>query len=229
MIIGALQKTSLIDYPGEIAAVIFTQGCNFRCPYCHNPELVDSTKFQKPLTIEYVLDFLDYRKNLLDGVVITGGEPTIHYDLPEFIQKIKRMGYSVKLDTNGTNPNMIRRVIDLGLVDYIAMDFKAPLGKYEEVVRTQVNIQDIFESVNVIKNSNIHYEFRTTIVKQLLTPLDIQTIKVEIGSGEKYCIQEFNPTKTLDEDFLKCSTFSPNVLQNLMNTTTGLFKEEIIR
>ena len=229
MIIGALQKTSLIDYPGEIAAVIFTQGCNFRCPYCHNPELVDSSKFGTPLDNDKVLDFLEFRKGLLDGVVITGGEPTIHPDLPEFLTKIKALGYSIKLDTNGTNPNMIRRVIDLGLVDYIAMDFKAPLGKYQEVVRVHVNIQDIYESVEIIKNSNIKYEFRTTIVKQLLTPLDIQNIKAEIGSGEKYCIQEFNPTKTLDEDFLKCSTFSPNVLQDVFNATKGLFKEEIIR
>lgn len=229
MIIGAIQKTSLIDYPGEIAAVIFTQGCNFRCPYCHNPELVDKNKYATPLNNDDVLAYLDYRKNLIDGVVITGGEPTIHKDLPEFIKKIKNKGYLVKLDTNGTNPDMIRRVIDLDLVDYIAMDFKAPLGKYQDVVRVHVNIQDIYESVEIIKNSNIKYEFRTTIVKQLLTTEDIQTIKAEIGSGEKYCIQKFNPTKTLDENFLKCSTFSPNMLDEILSDKKEFFKEEIIR
>src|SRR6056297_2585563 len=128
MIIGALQKTSLIDYPGEISAVIFTRGCNFRCPYCHNPELVDKKRYTTALEINEVLTFLENRKGLLDGVVITGGEPTIYGDLPEFLLKIKQMGYLVKLDTNGTNPAMMRRVIDLNLVDYIAMDYKAPLG-----------------------------------------------------------------------------------------------------
>ena len=229
MIIGALQKTSLIDYPGEISAVIFTRGCNFRCPYCHNPELVDKKRYTTALEINEVLTFLENRKGLLDGVVITGGEPTIHGDLPEFLLKIKQMGYLVKLDTNGTNPAMMRRVIDLNLVDYIAMDYKAPLGKYAEVVRSEVNVHHIVDSMEVIKNSGIRYEFRTTIVKELLTADDVQTIRHEIGSGEKYCIQEFNPTKTLDEDFLQCSTFSPQVLKNIRDGAQRHFKIELIR
>ena len=229
MIIGALQKTSLIDYPGEISAVIFTRGCNFRCPYCHNPELVDKKRYTTPLEINEVLTFLENRKGLLDGVVITGGEPTIHGYLPEFLLKIKQMGYLVKLDTNGTNPAMMRRVIDLNLVDYIAMDYKAPLGKYAEVVRSEVNVHHIVDSMEVIKNSGIRYEFRTTIVKELLTADDVQTIRHEIGSGEKYCIQEFNPTKTLDEDFLQCSTFSPQVLKNIRDGAQRHFKIELIR
>ncbi len=229
MIIGALQKTSLIDYPGEISAVIFTRGCNFRCPYCHNPELVDKKRYTTALEINEVLTFLENRKGLLDGVVITGGEPTIHGDLPEFLLKIKQMGYLVKLDTNGTNPAMMRRVIDLNLVDYIAMDYKAPLGKYAEVVRSEVNVHHIVDSMEVIKNSGIRYEFRTTIVKELLTADDVQTIKHEIGSGEKYCIQEFNPTKTLDEDFLQCSTFSPQVLKDIRDGAQRHFKIELIR
>jgi len=229
MIIGALQKTSLIDYPGEISAVIFTRGCNFRCPYCHNPELVDKKRYTTALEINEVLTFLENRKGLLDGVVITGGEPTIHGYLPEFLLKIKQMGYLVKLDTNGTNPAMMRRVIDLNLVDYIAMDYKAPLGKYAEVVRSEVNVHHIVDSMEVIKNSGIRYEFRTTIVKELLTADDVQTIRHEIGSGEKYCIQEFNPTKTLDEDFLQCSTFSPQVLKNIRDGAQRHFKIELIR
>lgn len=228
MIIGAIQKTSLIDYPGEISAVIFTQGCNFRCPYCHNPELVDSKLFTTPLNEQKILDFLELRQGLLDGVVITGGEPTIHSDLPEFMQKLKDLGYLVKLDTNGTNPSMIRRVIDLNLVDYIAMDYKAPLGKYAAVVRANVNVHDIAESMAIIKQAGIHYEFRTTVVAQLLSAADVQKIRDEIGPGEKYCIQEFNPTKTLDKEFLKCSTFSPQILQEL-KADKGNFHEQIVR
>ncbi len=229
MIIGALQKTSLIDYPGEIAAVIFTQGCNFRCPYCHNPELVDKNRFTTPLDNNEVLAFLRHRQGLLDGVVITGGEPTIHKDLPEFLQKIKQMGYLIKLDTNGTNPAMVRRVTDINLVDYIAMDYKAPLGKYADVVRAEVNVHHIIDTMEIIKNSGVKYEFRTTIVKELLSPDDVQTIKHEIGSGEKYCIQEFNPTKTLDESFLECSTFSPQILKDIQDTEQKHFKTELIR
>ena len=229
MRIGAIQKTSLIDFPGEIAAVIFTQGCNFRCPYCHNPELVDTKLFAQPEDINKILDFLESRRGLLDGVVITGGEPTIHSDLPELMKKIKEMGYKIKLDTNGTNPTMLRRVIDQDLVDYIAMDYKAPLNKYNKVVRVDVNLHDIVESVEIIKSSGIEYEFRTTVVEQLLSSIDIEIIKAEIGSGEKYCIQKFNPTKTLDKDFLKCSTFSPKIMQDLFDTSNRMFKEEILR
>jgi pyruvate formate lyase activating enzyme len=229
MIIGAMQKTSLIDYPGEIATVLFTQGCNFRCPYCHNPELVDCNRYRKPVEEQDVLNYLEFRKNLIDGVVITGGEPTIHQDLPEFIKIVKDIGYLVKLDTNGTNPEMLREIIDLDLVDYIAMDYKAPLRKYSEIVRSKVDINDILESVEIIKKSSVKYEFRTTIVKQLLSLTDIDIIKTEIGSGEKYCIQEFNPTKTLDEEFLKCSTFSSENIEGLFNLSKGLFEEEIFR
>ncbi|MBN2280916.1 MAG: anaerobic ribonucleoside-triphosphate reductase activating protein [Candidatus Marinimicrobia bacterium] len=230
MKIAALQKTSLIDYPGEIAAVLFTQGCNFRCPYCHNPELVDPGLFTTPKNIEEILKFLEIRKGLLDGVVITGGEPTLHQDLPELMQRIKNLGYKIKLDTNGTNPTMLRRVIDEALVDYIAMDYKAPLNKYSWVVRAEVNLNDIIESMELIKGSGISYEFRTTVVEQLLAPVDIEIIKAEIGSGEKYCIQKFNPTKTLDQDFMEYSTFSPQFFDQLDKARNqGAIKEQIIR
>ena len=229
MIIAAIQKTSLIDFPGEIATVIFTQGCNFRCPYCHNPELVDSRQYREALDNREVFAYLEFRKKLIDGVVITGGEPTLQKDLPEFLKKVKALGYAVKLDTNGTNPTMIKKLLKLGLVDYIAMDYKAPLSKYAEVVRSHVNLQAIIESVEIIKKSGIKYEFRTTVVKQLLTPQDIKIIKSEIGRGEKYCIQKFNPTKTLDKNFMNCKTIAPQILQEINDSTEGFFKEEIVR
>jgi len=229
MRIAAIQKTSLIDYPGEISAVIFTQGCNFRCPYCHNPELVDSSLFTSTISVYEIIEFLKTRIGLLDGVVITGGEPTVHNNLPELMLKIKELGYMIKLDTNGTNPTMLRRVIDQDLVDYIAMDYKAPLNKYSEVVRANVNLHDILESMEIVKNSGIKYEFRTTVVEQLLSPIDVEIIKAEIGSGEKYCIQKFNPGKTLDKNFMECSTFSPQIMNNLIEITKGMFKEEVLR
>ncbi len=229
MKLGAVQRTSLIDFPGEIAAVYFTQGCNFRCPYCHNPELVDSDLFETPLNIDKEINFLKKRAGLLDGVVITGGEPTIHKDLPDFLTQIKNLGYKIKLDTNGTDPVMIRRVLDRGLVDYIAMDYKAPLVKYADIVRSAVDVNAIAESVEIIKQSGVNYEFRTTVVEQLLSSADVETIKSEIGSGEKYCIQEFNPSKTLDKNFLKYSRFSPQFLAQLKQTKHDYFKDEIIR
>jgi len=229
MKIAAIQKTSLIDFPGEISAVLFTQGCNFRCPYCHNPELVNSKLFTQSKKVDEIMMFLKSRIGLLDGVVITGGEPTIHADLPELMKQIKELGYKIKLDTNGTNPTMLRRVIDQDLVDYIAMDYKAPLNKYDDVVRANVNLHDILESMEVIKCSGKRYEFRTTVVEQLLSPIDVEIIKAEIDSGEKYCIQKFNPTKTLDKEFMKCSTFSPQIMDNILDATQGAFKEEILR
>ncbi|HEC86320.1 MAG TPA: anaerobic ribonucleoside-triphosphate reductase activating protein, partial [Thermoplasmatales archaeon] len=139
MIIGGFQRFSLIDYPGKICAIIFTQGCNFRCPYCHNPELVNPKLFQEPIDENDIFRFLEMRKGKLDAVEITGGEPTLQPDLIEFMRKIKAMGFLIKLDTNGTNPEVVEKIIKNKLVDYIAMDVKAPLEKYEKVVRAKVD------------------------------------------------------------------------------------------
>ncbi len=134
MKIGALQKFSLIDYPGKVCAIIFTVGCNFRCGYCHNPELVDPKQFPKPMPEEKIISFLQKRKGKLEAITITGGEPTLQPDLLSFLEQVKRHGYLVKLDTNGTNPNMLQQTIKDKLVDYIAMDIKGPLDRYREIV-----------------------------------------------------------------------------------------------
>lgn len=205
IIIGGLQKSSLIDYPGKITAVIFTQGCNFRCPYCHNPELIGKRKEERG---KRILEFLQTRVGKLDGVVITGGEPTLHADLPEFIKQIKDMGFAVKLDTNGTNPEMLQQLIDEKLIDYIAMDIKAPLDKYSEIVCTKVDTDKILKSIGILKNSNIKYEFRTTVVKSQLSRTDFKKIGALIKGIKKYYLQRFLPTKTLDESFLTKKTYS---------------------
>lgn len=225
MILGGFQKSSLIDYPGKISAVIFTQGCNFRCPYCHNPELAAnaiSTDYQTTS----ILDFLKFRVGKLEAVVITGGEPTLQKDLPEFIKEIKRMGFLVKLDTNGTNPKMLKSLIDENSVDYVAMDIKAPIEKYSQVVRCNVNQNNILKSIEILKNSGIYYEFRTTVVKSQLLPQDFEEIAEMIKGAKKYYLQKFVPTKTLDEAFLQEKTYSEEefdlIINNLKNYTQAV-------
>lgn len=205
MLIGGLQKTSFIDFPKKIAAIVFTIGCNFRCPYCHNPELV--TQVYKTIDEKYIFDFLKTRKGKLDGVVITGGEPCLQSGLIDFLKKIKDQGFLVKLDTNGSYPEVLEKVISLQLADYIAMDIKAPLLKYEDTVKTDFDAAKIGKSVILIKNSGIDYEFRTTVTKELLTPQDFIEIGKLLSNAKRYYFQKFLYTKTIDENFKKAETF----------------------
>jgi len=215
MRIGGFQKFSLIDYPGKICAIVFTQGCNFRCPYCHNPELVKPSLFGKTIPEEEILSFLEKRKEKLDAVEITGGEATLQKDLVDFIRRIKEMGYLVKLDTNGSNPEMLEIIINHGLVDYIAMDIKAPLEKYKEVTHSVISPEKIKRSIRIIMNSNIKYEFRTTVVKSQLSEEDIISIGKLIEGAELYILQKFIPSKTLDPNFLNEKTYSDGELGSL--------------
>jgi pyruvate formate lyase activating enzyme len=222
LIIKGIQKLSLIDYPGKVACTLFTFGCNFRCPYCHNPELVVDDG-SPPISEVDVLRFLDERKGFLDGVCITGGEPTLHNDLPDFIKRIKGLGYSVKLDTNGTNPEMLRRLIGERLVDYIAMDVKAPLEKYENVVRMKVDLGKIAESVEIVKAFPEH-EFRTTVVPELLAKEDILTIAEWLKGARRFFIQQFKPTKTLDKTFLEKQVYLADELEKICNEIKLFFE-----
>jgi pyruvate formate lyase activating enzyme len=202
MIIGGVEKLTLIDFPGKLAAIIFTQGCNFRCQFCYNPLLVMpigdvKLKYQKDhseIPMSDLFGFLEGRKGKLDGVVVTGGEPTLHADLPAFLSRIRALGYAIKLDSNGTNPEMLEKVIAEGLVDYIAMDIKAPLEKYAQVVDCAVNTDNIVKSIAIIKNSGLPYEFRTTLVPGLHTVEDIDGMGELIsvgGPAAKYYLQFF--------------------------------------
>jgi pyruvate formate lyase activating enzyme len=220
MRIGGLQKCSLIDYPGKISAIVFTIGCNFRCPYCHNPELVDETAEEMPQ--EEVCTFLEKRKNLLDAVTITGGEPTMHSDLIPFIQKMKDMDFLVKLDTNGTNPDVIEQVQKEHLVDYIAMDIKAPIASYEKTVGRPVNADTIQKSIRLLMDGSTPYEFRTTVVKTLLSPEDIRGIGEDIRGAKLYVLQKFIPTKTLNPAFLRKTTYTDAEFEE-MRTMMGTY------
>jgi pyruvate formate lyase activating enzyme len=201
MVIGGFQKASLLDFPGKIAAIIFTRGCNFRCPYCHNPELVDPAQFSDSLDKEQIIRFLATRIAKLQGIVVTGGEPTIHPDLPSLLEELKQFGFSIKLDTNGSNPILLKTLFDRGLVDYCAMDVKTTIASYPKNTSTTVDPRRIIESIEIIQSSRIAHEFRTTYVDSLLSSEDVLAIGKMIKESPFY-IQPFRPTKTLDEEYL---------------------------
>jgi pyruvate formate lyase activating enzyme len=229
MRIGAIQKFSMIDYPGKLCAIVFTQGCNFRCPYCHNPELVDSSKFVDPISEETLFAFLKKRVGKLDAVSITGGEPTLHQDLPQLMKNIKKMGFLVKLDTNGTNPEMLNKIITEKAVDYLAMDIKAPLEKYSQVTRSQVDTQAIHRSIQLIKKSDVDYEFRSTLVQDMLSKKEVLQMGHLLGNAKRYFLQNFVPNKTLNRDFADANSFSNTKMDNLQLALKNQFLEFAIR
>ena len=212
MKIGGLQKVSLIEYPGKISAVIFAQGCNFRCPYCHNPELVDPDLYGESLVEEGIFSFLEKRRGKLEAVTVTGGEPTLQPDLPVFLRLLKEMGYLVKLDSNGSHPDILEKLVRDKLVDYIAMDVKAPLGKYEKIAGTKVDCDKIKRSIDMILVSGIDHEFRTTALRSLLEEKDLLAIGRLVKNARQYTIQKFVPSKTLNPSFLKETTYSDEEL-----------------
>ena len=213
MIIGGLQRFSLIDYPGKISAIVFTRGCNFRCPYCHNPELVDPQRYAEPWQEEEFWAFLQSRTQKLDAVVVTGGEPTLQEDLQPFLEKIRKMGFLIKLDTNGSNPDVLKDLLSANLVDYIAMDIKAPLEKYSEVAKVPIDKTDIEKSIELIKQSTVDHEFRTTIAKNVLSKEDVVNIAKMLQGEKLYILQRCVPTKILDPLFL--AQFEPYTHEEL--------------
>ncbi len=194
MNIAGLQKLTSSDFPGVLACIVFTQGCNLKCPYCHNSNLIPVVKVyeQDAISEDDVLDFLIKRKSILDGIVISGGEPLIQSDIKDFITKVKELGYKVKLDTNGLNPELLNELIDSDLLDYVAMDIKNDFESYEKTVGVKnVNIENIKKSISILKSSNINFEFRTTIVKELHSISKIANICEYIGKEPKYFLQNF--------------------------------------
>ena len=229
MKIGYVQKTSFIDFPGKISAIVFTQGCNFRCPYCHNPELVDPERFCDTLFPQDVFAYLEKRKGKLDGVVITGGEPSLQAKLIPFIQKVKSLGYLVKLDTNGSHSRVIQEALRKGIIDYIAMDIKAPFEKYSRVTGSLVNITQIRKSISLIRNSGIPYEFRTTLVRPLLGPEDVIQIGKMIKGASLYVLQKFVASKHVDPMYVRKSPFADDELALLMSELASLVVRCVVR
>ena len=204
MKIGGFQKFSLIDYPGLISAVIFTQGCNLRCPYCHNPQLVLPERFERTIDPEYVIDFLKSRAGKIDSVSITGGEPALQKGLLPFINRIKELKFKIKLDTNGTFPEIIKEILNKNLVDYIAMDIKAPYSSYSRISGVFVDSCSITKSIHCILNSEVNYQFRTTVVPGFHTGEMIKDISIWMQSlNAKHIFQNFVATEILDTTILE--------------------------
>ena len=233
MKIKGLQKLTLIDYPNKFAATIFLFGCNFRCGFCHNPELVlkdDEEFFSK----REVLDFLKKRIGMLDGVCITGGEPLLTLE-EDFLREIKSLGFLIKIDTNGSFPEKLQNLINKKLVDFIAMDLKTSREKYNEVANSQVDLEKIEQSLRMIINSDLNYEFRTTIVENIHSKEDLvlmgKWVNEIVGRKPKILVlQKFkNSGKFIDEKFLKINDTSENFIQELKFAVREFFDEVRIR
>ena len=239
MQISGLQKLSLIDYPEKIAAVVFLMGCNFRCPFCQNPELADycycGETAQIKISQKEFFEFLESRKELLSGVSITGGEPTINSDLPEFISKIKKLGFSVKLDTNASDSLMIKKLIKKKLIDYFAVDVKSSPEKYEKASGVKIDTKKIEESLKIICKSKIPFELRTTVAPGIVNQEEIGKIKKwlkNLGVLEKaeiFAIQQFRNEKTLDEKFKKVKPYSDDELKSFGKILEPYVKKVEIR
>ncbi|MBS4536736.1 anaerobic ribonucleoside-triphosphate reductase activating protein [Clostridium sp. D2Q-14] len=217
MEICEMEKSSFIDYPDKISTVLFIKGCNFKCPYCHNSHIVDNDKSH--INIEEIFKFLNKRKKFIDAVTISGGEPTLYDDIYDLIKEIKDEGFHVKLDTNGTNPNRIKKLLENNLLDYIAMDIKTSFDKYEDVVNSIVDVKKIKESIQIIRNSGVDYEFRTTLCKELIDKEDILNIAEYLKGSKKYILQNFR-----DGDLVMVGK---NKLHPYENEKINEIKEEI--
>jgi pyruvate formate lyase activating enzyme len=220
-------KSSFIDYPGKLCTTIFLAGCNMKCGYCHNPDIVHG---EGPVLQETdFFDFLDRRRKYLDGVCVSGGEPTLYHELPKFIEDIKARGYTIKLDTNGTNPTMLKKLIEDQLIDYVAMDIKGPLYKYSEITGIQdFNTIPILESIHLLKQSDIQHEFRTTITRELLGPDDIKEVVMLLDFPKRYALQNFRKAKNILGNRLLTS-YSLDELDKIKETITNDVDELIIR
>ena len=232
MLIGGLQKLTLIDFPGKVACTVFLSGCNFRCPFCYSPELVlpGQIKNRPGISEKEFFDFLKERKNLLEGIVICGGEPTSDKKLPVFLKKIKKMGFFVKLDTNGSNPEMLKKLIDKKLIDYVAMDIKGPKRKYGQIAGTKIDIEKIQKSINILKDlpagrqGTVDYEFRSTIVPSLHTKEDIIEMAKWIKGARRYYLQAFLPGKNLNSEFEKIKPYPGDFLLKIQMAVSPFFE-----
>lgn len=236
MKIGGLQKLTLIDYPETLACTVFLSGCNFRCPWCYSPELVlpQFIANQPEIKEKEFFGFLKTKKGLLDGVVICGGEPTIHDDLPLFCSGIKNIGYKVKLDTNGSSPEMLEKLFKLKLLDYVAMDIKSPKEKYTRAVGFEgatgyYLVDKIEKSIALLKNGLVDYEFRTTVVPGVHTQEDIVKIAHWIRPAKRYFLQNFRPEKTIDPMFEEKAPFDEKEMFQIKECIAPLFDTIYLR
>jgi pyruvate formate lyase activating enzyme len=223
--IKGLEKFASKDFPGYISSTVFLGGCNFRCPYCQNPDLVLRPGALPSILWADFMSYLDERKNWLEGICVSGGEPLLEKNLLELLRAIKDRNFLVKLDTNGSFPGRLEELVREKLVDSIAMDVKAPLEKYQEVTNSEVDEEDIARSIEIIKNSGLEYMFRTTVVPGLVDAEDIKEIGQLLAKAEIFQIQQFSPTNTLDTSYLQKKPYSREEIQKMAGIAKPYFSE----
>ncbi|HPU31051.1 MAG TPA: anaerobic ribonucleoside-triphosphate reductase activating protein [Syntrophorhabdaceae bacterium] len=216
-------ETSFIDWKGHLSSVIFTGGCNFRCPYCHNSDLVLRPNELEDIPLDYIIKRLKKFKKWVNHIVITGGEPTIHKGLLELIEEIKSLGFNIKLDTNGSNPEMLKELAKRDLLDYIAMDIKGPLDRYSRWCGIEVDVEKIKESLRFILEGSIDYEFRMTVVPFFHKKKDVYETVKYIKTAKRFYIQEFKPRNTLNPSFMTIEPFSPDKIKEIKENVKRLF------
>jgi len=233
VIVKGFIDLSFVDWDGHVVSVIWTPGCNFRCPFCFNRTLVLNPDSLPSVSEEYVIDFLEKNRRFLDGLCITGGEPTLQPDLDEFCSKVKMLGLKVKLDSNGSNPEILRRLISNGLVDFIALDIKAPLDleSYKKSTGVQFEnvVEKVVESINLLMSSNIDYEFRTTIVPSLHGEVDVEHICKAIRGAKKYVLQAYNPRDPIDPAFKEVKPPSQSFMLQLAGIASKYVEKVFVR
>lgn len=226
MNIQGFQKMTLLDFPGAVACTVFTGGCNLRCPFCHNADLVRTPTMYVNM-LPQVMEYLEKRKGLIDGVCVTGGEPLLQPDLHEFLKTVKGMGYRIKLDTNGSLPDKLKRVLATGLVEYVAMDVKSSPGGYPLAIGSETDFSLFEESITLLKTSGIPHEFRTTVVKGIHTPDDVQEIAKMLAGEEKYFLQTFKDSGNLIKDGF--AAFTPQEMTAMLKTVKQYIPQAELR
>ena len=231
MFISGFQKVSLLDYPKKIASVIFTQGCNFICPYCHNPELNENIAGASIFNEEKIFQYFHKRAKVLDGVVITGGEPFLQKDLENFVQKIKEIGLLVKIDTNGSFPEKLKKFIEKGWVNYVGMDIKTSFAKYEKVIKTDQDsiIDKVRKSIKILLTEKVDYEFRITVAPEIVEQDDIIKIGATIKEARRIFLQQFRNEKVLDGAFEEVEPYSLSMLKKFKQILEKSAKKVEIR
>lgn len=213
MNIKGLHKTSLIDFPNVICSVLFSGGCNLRCKYCYNPELACDNSDLDVLSNEEILDFLKQRKGLIEGITLSGGEPLLRNEIFEFLQEVKKLNLKVKLDTNGFFPDILQKLLQNKLIDYLAIDIKTSPEKYEELTECPgLNVNKLSETINIAKKSQVDFELRTTCIPDYITMEDLKSIKKFVGNVKKYYLQQFINEHTLNNDFLNVAPYEQEIL-----------------
>jgi pyruvate formate lyase activating enzyme len=227
--IVGIERLSLSDYPGKICANLIIPGCNFRCPYCFEEELIFDFIPMPKISEDKVIAFLHPRLGFLDGVCLTGGEPTVHAELPAFLERLKSIGSLVKLDTNGSHPRRLAHILGRKLVDYVAMDVKFPLNKYQERIRYNITPGELLDSIQLIRRSGVDYEFRTTVVPGLVDERDLLEIANTLRGSKRYVLQGFKPGSTLAKECAATEPYSVEAMRHFRDLVAPYVGEAKLR